>query len=235
MSGVILYSDFCPKTIVLSPMTKNAKGGKTLYMNTPQGGKVRVQTPVQSCPFGVSRFDDANGGASYSLDASFKDAEENPKVKALWDACAALDEFMLQKAVENSESWFGKPMTREIVEEFYKPVVRQASNPDKYRPTIRFKLNPPYTEIFDDQGNRIESLEYITKGSTVRGIVELSFWMVGKNFGISLRAVQLQVLSRPVGLSGFAFADDGVQASNKENIGGMELPSDAAVAQAFLD
>jgi hypothetical protein len=123
----------------------------------------------------------------------------------LWDACVALDEFMLDKAVEKSEEWFGKPMTKEIIQEFYKPVVRASSNPDKYKPTIRFKLNPPYTEIFDDQGNRIESLDYITKGSTVRGIVELSFWMVGKNFGVSLRAVQLQVLSRPVGLSGFAF------------------------------
>jgi hypothetical protein len=211
-------------------MTKNAKGGKTVYLNTPQGGKVRLQTPVQSCPFGVSRYDDANGGASFSLDVSFKDADENHKVKQLWDACAALDEFMLDKAVEKSEEWFGKAMSREIVQEFYKPVVRQSSNPDKYKPTIRFKLNPPYTEIFDDQGNRIESLEYITKGSTVRGIVELSFWMVGKNFGVSLRAVQLQVLSRPVGLSGFAFADDGVATEVK-----TELPSEDAVAQAFLE
>lgn len=233
--SVILYSEFSPKTIVLSPMTKNAKGGKTLYINTPHGGKVRLQTPVQSCPFGVSRFDDANGGASFSLDASFKDADENPKVKQLWDACVALDEFMLDKAVEKSEEWFGKPMTKEIVQEFYKPVVRASSNPDKYKPTIRFKLNPPYTEIFDDQGNRIESLDYITKGSTVRGIVELSFWMVGKNFGVSLRAVQLQVLSRPVGLSGFAFSDDGVSSAQLQEEGDPNLPSDAAMAQAFLE
>lgn len=219
-AAIILHSEFAPRDDVkFSPVTKTAKGSKIVYANGRHGGKVRIQTPVMSAPFGVSKFDDAaTGNSSYSLDLSFRDMDTDEKIGKFLETCRAFDEHVLDVAVSNSKEWLGKEMSREIVKEFYRSLVRDPSDP-KYKPTIRLKISP-YTEFYDENHNRVE-LDYITKGSSVRCIVEVSTWFVNKSFGVSLRILQAQVVSRPLGISGFAFADEGTG----ETSGG----------QAFLD
>ena len=219
-AAIILHSEFAPKDDVkFSPMQKTARGSKIVYANGRNGGKVRLQTPVMGAPFGVSKFDDTQtGNSSYSLDLSFRDMETDPKIATFLDTCRAFDEYVLEVAVNNSVDWFGKQMSKEIVQEFYRSMVRDPAN-DKYKPTIRLKISP-YTEFYDEDHNRVD-LEYVTKSSQVRCIVEVSTWFVNKSFGVSLRILQAQVVSRPVGISGFAFADDGTNAEGD--------------AQAFID
>lgn len=221
-AAIILHSEFAPKDDVkFSPVQKTAKGSKIVYVNGRHGGKVRLQTPVMSAPFGVSKFDDTStGNSSYSLDLSFRDMDTEPKIKAFHDTCRQFDDHILDTAVANSKEWLGKEMSRDIVKEFYRSVVRDPSN-DKYKPTIRLKISP-YSEFYDENHNRVDH-DYVTKGSMVRCIVEVSTWFVNKSFGVSLRILQGQVVSRPVGISGFAFADDGTE---DESMNG---------ADAFLD
>jgi hypothetical protein len=222
-AAIILHSEFSPKDDVkFSPVQKTSKGSKVVYVNGRHGGKVRLQTPVMSAPFGVSKFDDATtGNSSYSLDLSFRDVDTDPKIKAFLDTCRGFDEHVLNVAVDQSKSWLGKEMSSDIVKEFYRSIVRDPSN-DKYKPTIRLKISP-YSEFYDENHNRVDH-DYITKGSMVRCIVEISTWFVNKSFGVTLRILQGQVVSRPVGITGFAFADDG---DDEEN--------DMSGAQAFID
>jgi hypothetical protein len=222
-AAIILHSEFSPKDDVkFSPVQKTSKGSKVVYVNGRHGGKVRLQTPVMSAPFGVSKFDDATtGNSSYSLDLSFRDLDTDPKIKAFLDTCRGFDEHVLNVAVEQSKSWLGKEMSSDIVKEFYRSIVRDPSN-DKYKPTIRLKISP-YSEFYDENHNRVDH-DYITKGSMVRCIVEISTWFVNKSFGVTLRILQGQVVSRPVGITGFAFADDGDEEEN-----------DMSGAQAFID
>lgn len=222
-AAIILHSEFSPKDDVkFSPVQKTSKGSKVVYVNGRHGGKVRLQTPVMSAPFGVSKFDDATtGNSSYSLDLSFRDVDTDPKIKAFLDTCRGFDEHVLNVAVEQSKSWLGKEMSSDIVKEFYRSIVRDPSN-DKYKPTIRLKISP-YSEFYDENHNRVDH-DYITKGSMVRCIVEISTWFVNKSFGVTLRILQGQVVSRPVGITGFAFADDGDEEEN-----------DMSGAQAFID
>jgi hypothetical protein len=156
--------------------------------------------------FGISRFDDANTGASsFSLDLSFNGRQENPKLDNFLTRLREMDEHLLDVAYERSQEWFGKPISRDILKEFHRPSVRDASDP-KYEATVRLKLTA-YSEIFDQEHNKVDK-DMITKGSVVRAIVEPSFWLVNKSFGISLRVLQLEIISSPVGVSGFAFEDD---------------------------
>lgn len=224
-AAIILHSEFAPKDDVkFSPMQKTAKGSKIVYANGRHGGKVRIQTPVMGAPFGVSKFDDtATGNSSYSLDLSFREVDTDPKIAKFLETCRDFDNYVLDVAVKNSKDWLGKDMSREIVQEFYRSMVRDPSN-DKYKPTIRLKISP-YTEFYDENHSRVD-LDYVTKGSQVRCIVEVNTWFVNKSFGVSLRILQAQVVSRPVGISGFAFADDG---------SGSTEHGDDSGAQAFID
>lgn len=206
-AAIILHSEFAPRDDVkFSNVIKTAKGSKIVYANGRNGGKVRLQTPIMSAPFGVSKFDDtATGNSSYSLDLSFRDMDQDPKLASFLEVCRDFDEHVLDVAVANSKDWLGKDMSRDIVKEFYRSIVRDPTI-DKYKPTIRLKISP-YTEFYDENHNRVD-LEYVTKSSQVRCIVEVSTWFVNKSFGVSLRILQAQVVSRPVGISGFAFTED---------------------------
>ena len=63
-------------------------------------------------------------------------------------------------------------------------------------------------------------MEQIVKGSVVRAIIEPTFWTVNKSFGVSLRVLQLEIISRPSGVSGFAFAAD------DDDVGGDAMQTD---------
>jgi len=203
-----------------SKVQKTAKGQKIIFINLPSGGKVRVQTPAMRAPFGVSTFNDAQtGSSSMSLDLSFNGHDENEKLDAFMKKCRALDEIVLQNAHDQSAELFGKTLSKEILQEFHRPVTRDPSDP-KYAPTVRLKVTP-YTEVYDENHQRCDP-ECITKGSTVRAIIEPSFWIVNKSFGVSLRIVQLAIVNRPAGLTGFAFAEDD-DGDDQTQINGMQF------------
>ena len=227
-SAIILHSDLIPSEhLQFSPMQKTPKGQKVVYINNPNNkARVRVQTPIMRAPFGLSRFDDATtGNASYSLDLSFNGRDQNVKLDKFLGTCRALDEYVLNVAEERSEEWFGKKMSRDILREFHRPVVRDASDPSKYEPTVRLKVTP-YSEVYDEERSRVE-MDSLVKGCTARAIFEPSFWMIGKSFGISLRIIQVAIVSRPSDISGFAFAEDGDATG--------EGPEGGDAGMAFLD
>jgi len=202
---VTLHSAFNPSLITFAPVSKTSKGSKIVYLNY-NASRLTLQTPVMSAPFGVSRFEDATNGSSFSLDASFRGLESNDKLAGFLAKCREFDDVILTTATRESKAWFGKEMSRELVGEFYRTLVREPSDP-RYAPTMRLKLTPN-TEVYDENHNVVDQA-YITKGCTFRAIVEPnSVFFVGKNFGVSFRIAQLAIVSRPDGLSGFAFKMD---------------------------
>lgn len=207
---ITMFNEFEPTAIQFSPLAKTSKGGKIVYLSCPPNDRIKIQTPVMSAPFGVSSFDDNGAGIpSYSLDASFKGHDTDERIKTFLTKCRQLDEFVLETAVQRSREWFGKQMSRDVVSEFLRKQVREASDPTKYAPTTRFKITPA-SEFFDEHRQEVD-MKYLCKGMTFRCIVELaSVWFINKNFGLTWRLVQLGVVSRPdSALTGYAFqADD---------------------------
>lgn len=216
---IILHSDInIGKHVGLSQVQRTPKGGKVVYINNPANGnsRLRIQIPVMSATFGVSRYDDSNGSSSYSLDLSFKGYDSNDKLAAFLDTLKQFDDMIVDAAQKHAQEWFGRDMSEDLVREFYKPLVRDSSQ-GKYAPMIRLKLTP-YSEIFDVDQNRVTDFEYITKGSTCRAIVDVSsIWFINKQFGVSLRVLQAAVVSKPATISGFAFQDDDEEAKSGED------------------
>lgn len=220
-SAIVLHSAFDPAVVEFSTaLAKTNKGNKIVYVNFPGNQRVRIQTPVMSAPFGISSFDEVSTGVkSYSLDASFRGMEEDPKLAGFLDKCRGLDACLVDAATTNSREWFGKQKSRESIEDLVRKLVRDPNDP-KWAPTVRFKINTHNdgsiaTEFFDENQERVAP-EYFVKGSAFRAIVELSsVWFVQNSFGITLRVSQVCVVNRPSGatqekLTGFCFMDEEV-------------------------
>lgn len=216
MSKSIFFPRDLPrKGIVYSGLEKNKSGGKQAYVSTTDSkNKVYVQFPAMMSPFGISAYKDPGSGQilSYNVDLSFRDAENNPKVADCLNMIEYLDSSLLKHATENSEAWFGKKLSEEMVAEFMRPLLRN-SNPE-YPPSVRLKIpvvNGMETcRFFDDQKNEV-SLEYASKkGSVLMVICEISpIWFVSKSFGMTLKALQIAAVKVPNQLNDYAFMDDG--------------------------
>jgi hypothetical protein len=205
---VILHSAFDPSAIQFSPVAKTSKGGKIVYVNLEGDVKVKVQTPILSAPFGISTFDEASTGTqTFSLDASFRGYDTDPKINAFLEKCRQVDKLLLTTATERSKEWLGKAMSADLVGELMRKQVRDASDPTKYAPTMRLKITPS-TEFYDANQEQVD-MSYIQKGSTFRAIISLSaVWFINRQVGLSWRIEQMHIITRPDKLAGFAFQED---------------------------
>jgi hypothetical protein len=225
----LLASAFDPAAIHFGGVDKNKKGGRVVYLGLGPNGKERIsiQTPAMVMPFGVTPYQDAPGGdiQSYSVDVSFRTADVDPKVATFQKRVEALDQLLIDTATANSEAWFGKKMTRELVAEFYRKLIND-KNP-AYPPVMKVKVGVTATGEpaagFYDENREPVSIEYLGTGCTVKMIVEVSsVWFVNKTFGATFRLLQAAVVSKPRRLQGYAFQDDG-------DAGAVDTPVDDPV------
>jgi hypothetical protein len=212
-NSVILYKHFDTSAMTCGELTKNKAGGNQVQL-LYQGNKQRIvlQTPKMAVPFGVSEYVPENnvGPIKYSLDVSFKGMDQDKRLNAFYETVQAIDQRMIDLAVENSPTWFGKKMSKEVVEELYRPLIKVSKQPDKYAPTIKFKIRSlESVQAFDANHEPFDMAGFVS-GSTVKCIVDFApVWFVNKQFGLTMSVLQMEVVSLPAGkLQGFAFQND---------------------------
>jgi len=231
-TNVMMASAFDPKSISFSPVDKTKKGGKIVYMGTGAMGKDRivVQTPPMPMPFGVTPYQEASTGEvqSYSIDVSFRSADTDPRVADFMGKIKELDDILIDVATKNSAEWFGKKMSKDLVAEFYRKLLKENPN---YAPILKVKVGvdthgEPSAQFFDENRNPV-SIDYLAKGSTVKMICELSsVWFVNKTFGATFRLAQAAVVNKPRRLQGYSFADEDEPAdaaAGETNTAAMEM------------
>lgn len=120
--------------VTFSDVKKMGKG-KMVYANL-NGGKIILQTPKMSVPFGVSRWRDDNAddnkGDSFRLGLSFYGEETNAEIKTFRESLSQFDDIIKQKIKENSKEWVGKPnISMELINEaLYVPNVKVPKDSD---------------------------------------------------------------------------------------------------------
>lgn len=218
MSNVCLYSSFDAAALQFGPVDKNKKGGKVVPLGVPgaDGSKKRIviQTPVVAVPFGVTPYQEATTGEiqSYSIDISFRNLDTDPRIADFLERMKRLDDVLLEAAVKNSKEWFGKSMSKDVIKEFIRKMVKEHAT-GQYPPVMKVKvpvINGEPTSHFYDENRQPVPIDFITKGSTLKMILELTpMWFVNKNFGVTWKLLQAAVVSRPRRLDSYAFCDDG--------------------------
>lgn len=211
MATVKLVSDFDPATVNVSNLEKNKRGGKVVYLSNSDTSRIMLQTPTMPAIFGFTPYEVGGDIQSYSIDLSFRGADTDLKVAEFRDKLKALDTLLIDTATEKSEEFFGKKMSRDMVAEFYRSLLNDKK--PEYPPLVKLKvgvgLNGEPTAQFYNENREVTTIDHVTKGAMIKTIVELSsLWFVNKTFGATFRVIQVQVVSKPNRLQGFAFHDE---------------------------
>lgn len=227
-SNVVQSTNFNTANITFSPPKSLDSGAKTAYLNY-DGRSLIAQTASMNIPYGINKFD-KNGPVKYSVDLSFRGAEDgsNKKMKAFYDMIAALDEYMIDQGVKNSQLWFREKLGREVVKRFYTPMVRISKdangNPKPYPPTFKVSLKQRrgseafevqvYDEnkqpYLDGEGNPAPVSNVLVKGAQVTCLIQCTgVWFAGTSkYGLSWKVVQIRTDSIPESMNGCGFADE---------------------------
>ena len=227
-SNVVQTTNFNTANITFSPPKSLDSGAKTAYLNY-DGRSLIAQTASMNIPYGINKFD-KNGPVKYSVDLSFRGAEDgsNKKMKAFYDMIAALDEYMIDQGVKNSQLWFREKLGREVVKRFYTPMVRISKdangNPKPYPPTFKVSLKQRrgseafevqvYDEnkqpYLDGEGNPAPVSNVLVKGAQVTCLIQCTgVWFAGTSkYGLSWKVVQIRTDSIPESMNGCGFADE---------------------------
>ena len=220
---IVKIGDFNVSSLSIGPMKSLESGGKmaSLFYKYADGGSSMLTTQVGSLslPYGMNVFDKA-GPVKYSMDLSLRGHEENPKVKAIYDAFMALDEWMIDQGVKNSKAWFKADLNRDVVKAFYTPMVKIAKdaegNPKPYPPTFKINLKKQNDQfdvkVYDDQARPYEGVpleDLLVKGAMVTSLIQCtSVWFAGSKFGLSWKAKQIRMDKVPESIRGYAFLED---------------------------
>jgi hypothetical protein len=132
--SIIKASQMDFSKVTFSDVRKMGKG-KMVYVNL-NGGKIILQTPKMSTPFGVSRWRDDNAddnkGDSFRLGLSFYGEDSNTEIRHFKEQLEAFDEIVKNEIKKNSKEWLGKPnLSTELIEEaFYVSNVKVPKDSD---------------------------------------------------------------------------------------------------------
>lgn len=222
---IVKISDFSVSNLSIGPMKSLESGGKMASLFYKYGdsssGPVTTQVGSLSLPYGMNVFDKA-GPVKYSMDLSLRGYDENAKVKAIYDAFMALDDWMIDQGVANSKAWFKSQLTRDVVKAFYTPMVKVAKdaegNPKPYPPTFKINLKKNQAndqfdvKVYDDQARAYEGVpleDLLVKGAMLTTLIQCtSVWFAGSKFGLSWKAKQIRMDKVPESIRGYAFIDD---------------------------
>ena len=165
-----------------------------------------VDAPLRA-PFGIS--DPYNGEASDRLSMDLE--LEHPQQLKMF---RALDEAVVDAAVENSVSWFGRKLDEATIRAMHNPLVKEPTKA-AYKPMVRTKvkvgasINP--TTIFVYKTSKTAkkgSRSDVVRGSRIVPYVSMSSVMFGnKQFGVSLTCETLMVKPADGAIGASIFGD----------------------------
>ena len=188
--------------------------------------------------WGIADFTDQKTGESdgrFKMSLNFPNEEyATPESREALQKLKDFEEVILNDAVANSEVWFGKKQSREIVEYGFFPFLTYSKNKDTKAidysrpPSLRPKV-PKYgddwnIEIYDTKSNLlfpspdfVSPIELVPKQSNVATVIACTgLWMGGKGWGTTWKVVQCvvkpQIMEKVFGKCHIQLSDADVEA-----------------------
>ena len=213
-SQILSIDQWNPKANKYMPPKLNEKGGKMINVISTQSNRsIHLIMPLMKT-WGIADFIDEKGepDGKFTMDLNFPlDGATTPETDEALKKLKEFEENLLNDAVTNSEAWFGKKQSREIVEYSYFPFLKYKKNKDTKAidysrpPSLKPKV-PKYgndwkIEIYDTNLNllfpspsNITPIELVPKSSNVASVIACGgIWVGGKGWGLTWKVVQLVV------------------------------------------
>jgi len=223
---IVLPNEFETDAVNFLPPKKNKNGGQSVLVNyNPSGSDRSGAFILQTCrvriPFGVdSSKPDGDGPVKYHISLSMANEEtQNEQLRQFTTNVRSIDSKAKTFPQENS-SWFGKNLSAELVNEFYKSAEKFPKDP-KWPSTLKVKLpfdknGVPQFVLYDESKKPIDIVDAdgnvntaaIPKGCEAVCLIQSTgVWFVGKTqYGVGYKLLQAKIYKSNK-LSGYAIVD----------------------------
>ena len=215
--------------LTLSKLKKLDNGATTMHVNYgDSGSSLFVLSPEVDLPFDGKFWADGASDTTgkWAIKANLKGEKCEPFIRKLRE----MDEFLKNKALDNSMAWFKKRnLSSETIDTLYTPMLKESLDPNtgepdgKWPPSFTFKivkrdldvLCKIYKEKSEEfnitdksKDDYVEVNDLVKKGTKVRLLLRCNgVWLANGKFGCTWRAVQMKV--KPVAtFDEYAFEDD---------------------------
>ena len=184
--------------ITFSDPKSNRSGGQHIFLNKKnssfEDSKFFVSLPKSKVPFGVTKY---NSNKSISIQISDEDLE-----MYFYD----LDNLIKQTAQQNSFKWFKKNMHESVIQELYKPQLKQNQ---KFPPLLNVKIPAKFDNIYNKDNKKISIDDIKSKDFVEAEIENNGVYFVNSSFGTSWKVVKLTVHNmNEQSIKGYSFIDD---------------------------
>jgi hypothetical protein len=203
----------------MMPFKKNERGGGSISIISTQMNKaLRIETPPLST-FGIADYVDSATGESdgrYNATLNLPNEEyATPESDALIKHMKEFESHVLDWGVTNSESLFGKKMTRELVEDRFFSIIKyrkdkETGRVDETKPP-NLKIRIPYYDgvwnlklydynentLFPSSDPDVNPIDLVPKYSQIACVIQCGgMWFGGKGWGITWKLNQAVVKPR---------------------------------------
>jgi hypothetical protein len=234
---IVLPNEFESDAINFLPPKQNKLGGQSVLVNynpsgSDRGGAFILQTCRVRIPFGIDSSKPENGGpVKYHISVSMaNDETQNEQLKQFTQNVRSID-TKAKAHPQESESWFGKKLSSELVNEFYKSAEKFPKD-SKWPSNLKVKLpfdkkGVPQFVLYDEKKKPIEivdadgnvNTECIPKGCEAVCLVQSTgVWFVGKTqYGVGYKLLQAKIYKSNK-LSGYSIVDSEDDAEEEEDV-----------------
>lgn len=218
---VIEYADWNTKGHKYMVPKVNDKGGKSVSLISTQTNRsLHLNTPLLMT-WGIADFanDDGTSDGKFKITLNFPNAEYKTKdTDTFLEKMTEFQSQVVDDAVANSELWFGKKKSKELVEDSFFPFmkypkVKDAQNkstgvPDLSKPpsisakvpryedadgTIRWECDlydTNYNMIFPAPGSDVTPVDLVPKLSKIACTIQCTgIWVGGKGWGLTWKLI----------------------------------------------
>ena len=234
--NILLSNEFEKDMVNFLPPKTNKLGGQSVLINYNNGDKTGpfyLQTCRVRIPFGIDSSKPENGGpVKYHISLSLANSEtQNEQLHKLTQNIRSIDEKTKSMATEGTD-WFGKKLSSELVNEFYKSAEKFPKDP-KWPSTLKVKLpfdakkgeaqfklydeNKKEISITDENGEL--NSDAIPRGCEAVCLIQTTgVWFVGKTqFGVGYKLVQAKIYKSNK-LSGYSIVDSEDEEEEDEEV-----------------
>ena len=229
MANVYTAADFPTEDIVFGKHKPSSTGGVNIEIKFGENGdnETLMQTPKLRIPFGIST--DKNNPFKKTLDFSLQGEDTNPAIKAFRESVMNYEEKIVDYAVANSEKFFKKKLSKEVVMEFFRSAIKTSSNPN-YSDTFKCKLvyykpNPEKgrpdgeykTSFWSTKADKMKA-DDCEKGDSVVCLIRPGlFWVANRMFGCTWQAEQVRI-HKIKKMNAYSFKDVGEDPADPDAI-----------------
>lgn len=136
--------EFQPSNVTYDEPQTNKRGGKSVNLRL-NGQPIVLQVPLM-LTWGVNEWvDEGTGSVKYDMALQF-DPQKSTSQQKFLKAMKIMEDKVKDDAVTNSKKWFGKKMSREVVDALMYPILKypkdkETGEPDVNRnPTLKLKV-----------------------------------------------------------------------------------------------